>query len=161
MPPKPILIIDTREKIPWDYDGDDSFAEIKSKKLDVGDYSIEGMEDIIVIERKAGADELYNNFGQKGGKRIYAEIDRMKDHKIKIIIVEQTLEEILDPESYYVNISGKNRFSKRMPPAVVASNLNELMLKHGVQVIFAGFKAQATAKNLLLKAYELHRKGKL
>jgi hypothetical protein len=48
-----------------------------------------------------------------------------------------------------------------MPPAVVASNLTNLMLEYGVHVVFAGEKAQSMARGILLRAYELHQKGKL
>jgi hypothetical protein len=48
-----------------------------------------------------------------------------------------------------------------MPPAVVMSNLNEIMLQNNVQVIFAGLNAQSVAKNILLKAYDLHRRKKI
>jgi ERCC4-type nuclease len=157
---KPTLIIDTREKVPWDFEGDSDFEDVIYCKLDVGDYSIAGMEDIITIERKAGADELFNNFSQNK-QRIYAEIDRMQNHKIKVIVIEQTLEDILNPDSYYINTSGKNKRSPRMPPAVVASNLTDIILKHNVQVIYGGYKAQSMARGLLLRAYELYRKNQL
>jgi len=58
---KPILIIDTREKQPWCFDDDDDFQEIIHRKLDYGDYSIEGLEDRIFIERKSSANELLSN----------------------------------------------------------------------------------------------------
>jgi len=44
--PKPVLIQDTREKQPWDFEGDDKFAEVKVQKLDYGDYSLEGLEHV-------------------------------------------------------------------------------------------------------------------
>jgi ERCC4-type nuclease len=82
--PKPKLIIDTREKQPWDFEADDAFEEVIYRKLDGGDYSIEGLEDIIVIERKASADELFLNFSQQK-KRITAEFERLADHKHNVL----------------------------------------------------------------------------
>jgi len=160
---KPKIIVDTREKTPWDFDGDEAFEEVISRKLDAGDYSLEGLEEIVTIERKASADELLNNFMTKTGKnRIYAEMDRMKDYPFKFIIIEQDLETLMDPKSYYIN-KLKNRRkrppSPRMPIAIVISNLTTLMLEHGIHVIFAGSRAQNLAKGILLAVYELHRKG--
>lgn len=157
---KPVLLVDTRERLPYDFEGDDDFSEIKHCKIDAGDYSIEGLEHLIVIERKANADELYNNFTQNKD-RIYAEFERLRDHKIKIIMIEQSCEDICNPRNYYINKKGLNKASVNMPVAVVAANLNTLMLEYGVQVIFAGPKARSMTKNILLAAYKLHRQGKL
>ena len=55
-----IIIVDSREKLPLNF----SYYDCKtvSKKLDTGDYSIEGYEGIISCDRKKNCDELYNNF---------------------------------------------------------------------------------------------------
>lgn len=158
---KPSLIIDSREKQPWSFDGDDAFEEVIVRKLDAGDYSLVGLEDIVSIERKASADELLNNF-MTNKKRIYAEIDRMKDYRFKFIIIEQDLETLMDPKSYYINRLKNRRKrppSPRMPVAIVISNLTTLMLEHDVQIIFAGSRAQNMARGILLAVHELHRKG--
>lgn len=157
---KPILLVDTRERTPWDFSNDEEFGEIKHTKVDAGDYTIEGMETIITIERKASADELLNNF-YENKDRILAEFDRMKDYKFKFIVVEQDLETVMNPQSYYINRSKKNRRSPMVPVAVVMENLINIMLEHNVHVIFAGSKAAKITKRLLLRAYELHSKGKL
>lgn len=157
---KPVLLIDSRERTPFNFDGDDDFAAVKHTKVDAGDYTIEGMETIITIERKASADELLNNF-YENKDRILAEFDRMKDYKFKFIVVEQDLETVMNPQSYYINHSKKNRRSPMVPVAVVMENLTNIMLKHNVHVIFAGSKAAKITKCLLLRAYELHSKGKL
>ena len=160
LPKLPTLIVDTREKIAFDYEGDDEFAAVVHRKLDAGDYSIEGIEHLIVIERKANADELYNNFTQNKD-RIYAEFERLRSHKVKIIMIEQSCEDICNPHNYYVNKKGLNKGSINMPVAVVAANLNTLIIEYGVQVIFAGARARSMTKNILLAAYKAARQGKL
>lgn len=42
------IIIDTREQIPWEF----GYHNTAKMKLDTGDYSIQGYEDIIAIEQK-------------------------------------------------------------------------------------------------------------
>ena len=162
---KPVIIVDTREKIPWDWEGDNKFEDVIYEKLDVGDYSLRGLEDLVCIERKAHGDELYTNLTGKPKKnyieRFYREIERMKDHKLKFIIIEQSCEDVLNPQSYYINKKKINRGSPMMPVAVVMSNLTNLMVVHGIQVIFGGYKSQSVAKGILLKAFELHQKGEL
>ena len=157
---KPVLIVDTREKQPWCFDTDDAFSDIIYQKLDGGDYSIQGMEHLITIERKATVDELYMNF-TKDKKRIAAEFERLKDHRFKIVVIEESCEDVMNPNKYYVNKKKINRRSPKMPVAVVVSNLTKLMLEQNVQVIFGGMRAQAMARGILLHAYDLHQKGKL
>ena len=157
---KPVLIIDTREKKPWDFDGDEDFSEVKFQKLDQGDYAIEGMEDICVIERKAGGDELLNNFF-KDKKRILAEMDRFQSCMCPVIVIEETLAELRSPDNYYVNTSRRNRKSKYMPPAVVLDNLTDIMLLYGVQVIFGGDNAKSMAKRIMLRAWSLQNQNKI
>lgn len=160
LPKLPHLIVDTREKSPFDYDGDEDFEGVIHEKLDAGDYSLRGLEHIITIERKANGDELFNNF-TKNKDRIYAEFDRLKDHKIKILMIEQSCEEVFNPNSYYINKRKLNKRDPKMPVAVVGVNLMRLIVEYGVQVIFAGSKARKMTKSILLAAYEQHRRGKL
>ena len=157
---KPVLIVDTREKLPWDFESDDAFADVIYRKLDVGDYSIEGMEEIISIERKASVDELYMNF-TKNKARILAEFERFRPMRFKILVVEESCEDVMNPNKYYVNIKKINKRNPKMPVAVVSSGLTKLMLEYDVQIVYGGMRAQAMAKGILLHAYDLHRKGKL
>ena len=157
---KPIIVIDTREKQPWCWDHDDEFGGVLYEKLDGGDYSIKGLEHLIVIERKASVDELYMNFTHDK-ERIKDEFERLRDHMFKILIIEQTFEDVMNPNKYYVNKKGINRHSPKMPIAVVTSNLTNLMLQENVHVIFGGSRAQAMAKGILLRVHELNRKGQL
>jgi ERCC4-type nuclease len=55
--PKPVVLIDTREQSPFDFSRFPNWiADQRKQKLHVGDYSVEGMEDLIVIERKSLSD---------------------------------------------------------------------------------------------------------
>ena len=67
---KPFTIIkDTREQDGYSFAASSSRYHtcngMVSRKLDTGDYSIEGLEDLICIERKGCAEELAQNLGQK------------------------------------------------------------------------------------------------
>jgi len=155
---KPILIIDTREKIPWDFDGDDAFEDIVYEKLDVGDYSIRGLEHVVAIERKVGPDELFNNFGKKASKdRILAEFERMEDHLVKIMVIEASCETMMNPQAYYIVKKRRTRLKDHQVPAIVMSNLTEVMLDYDIPIIFAGDKAQSIARAILLKAWKLYK----
>jgi ERCC4-type nuclease len=139
--------------MPWEFQDDPDFADVIYEKLDAGDYSIRGHEHRITIERKATADELFTNF-TRNKHRIYAEADRMKDHEFKIIIIEQTYDQILSPATYYINKRGRNKQSPKMPPAVLMENLTKLMVHHDVHVFFGGSRAQEMAKKILMEYYK-------
>ena len=51
--PRPTLLVDTREQNPFNFSRFQGwFAGIEKKALQLGDYSIAGLEDICVVERK-------------------------------------------------------------------------------------------------------------
>ena len=58
------IIVDTREQQPWSFD----FNEIAVAKLDTGDYSVAGLEEILCIERKKSVSEIANNIVDKRPK---------------------------------------------------------------------------------------------
>ncbi len=151
----PTLIVDTREKRPWSFDGDPDFEDVIHTKLEVGDYSIVGLEQHICIERKLSADELYVNvFNKINRERLRREMERFRGVTHRFIIIEEDLSDVLDPDSYYVNTSGRNKRSKKMPIAIIMRELLDFMLNYGVHVIFTGGKGQNLAKSLLIKAYK-------
>jgi DNA excision repair protein ERCC-4 len=86
------IIIDTREQKPFDMTTA-SFAgaefEIVRQKLDCGDYSVEGFEDKIVVERKATPAELYGNLAtEKMRERFYREMEKLSKVEEAYILCE-------------------------------------------------------------------------
>lgn len=159
--PKPILIVDTRERTPFDFDGDDAFESIEHTKLDQGDYSLKGLEHLVSIERKANANELYTNLSSKVFReRFYAEAKRLAEKvKFRFIIVEQECEDVLSPSSYHVNKMGFSKNSQFMPPALVLGHLIRFMLEYNIHVLFAGSKAKSLTKKILLAVHDMQLKG--
>ncbi len=59
--PRPVLLVDTREQQPFDFfPFEDWFAGIETRALQLGDYSVAGMEDICVVERKSLSDLVHS-----------------------------------------------------------------------------------------------------
>lgn len=158
MPKKlPILIIDSRERQPLDISDDPDFEGSITQKLDAGDYSLVGLESIVAIERKANCDELWMNLSSKKGReRLKREMERFKKIKYRFIIIEQGYDEFVDPTSYYVNKSRRNKFSPYMPVSVIMRELIDYMISFDVHVIFAGTKARSLIKKILLQVYRNH-----
>ena len=59
--PRPVLLVDTREQHPFDFSRFDGwFAGIQKRALQLGDYSIAGMENICAVERKDLSDLVHS-----------------------------------------------------------------------------------------------------
>lgn len=152
----PVLLVDTREKHPFNFEGDEAFSEIKFQKLDVGDYSLEGFQDKICIERKKDVNELINNF-TANKDRLINEMERMASVSHKFMIIESELSEILTPAKYFLaNKNIKSNLPAASLPAIVMKGLLDLIFKYNIHVIFAGFKARNITRGLLIKTHNIY-----
>ena len=80
------IIIDTREQRPYRFpDG----VETVRQALVAGDYSVEGLEGEIAVERKSLAD-AYGTFG-RGRARFVRELDRLAQVRYAAVVVEADL----------------------------------------------------------------------
>lgn len=148
------IIVDTREKQPLFIHDNKDFT-VTFSALKTGDYVIEGLEHLLVIERKKSANELYGNF-TKYRKRFYAEIERMKEYRLRFIVVESTWAELLDPFSYKCPMS-----KRKAAVGIVVSSLINLMVLHDINIIMAGTKAKTMTARLIKKVHEYYQKNKL
>ena len=68
--PRATILVDTREQNPFDFSRFRGwFAGIEKRALSLGDYSIAGMEDICVVERKDLSDLVHSVHGGPRGLR--------------------------------------------------------------------------------------------
>jgi ERCC4-type nuclease len=59
--PKPVFLVDTREQTPFDFSRFEGwFAGIEKRPLKLGDYSVAGLEDVCVVERKDLPDLIHS-----------------------------------------------------------------------------------------------------
>ena len=83
------IAIDTREQNAWTFSRISPRPDVVFKHLKTGDYSIEGYEDRITIERKS-LEDAYSSTG-KGRKRLEREFERMRLFDYAAIVVEADL----------------------------------------------------------------------
>lgn len=88
---KPVIVIDTREKRPYVFNSS-KFGSVK-KALPSGDYSLEGLEDKIAIERKSLSDFISTLVHNR--ERFDAELKRLSSFNFSWIVVEGSIKEIL------------------------------------------------------------------
>tara|TARA_B110000881_G_C18067819_1_gene267338 strand:- start:36 stop:452 length:417 start_codon:yes stop_codon:yes gene_type:complete len=112
------VITDSREKHPY------KFKNSITKKLETGDYSIEGYEYLVCVERKTKAD-AYGTIGN-GRSRFIKELERMSELDYSAIVIESSLSSFLVPPS----------FSKMNPKSCIMS-LISWSIRYGVHVYFA------------------------
>lgn len=88
----PTILIDTREQTPLEFTGlhirGVNSMPTKVQKLDEGDYSVEGLEDILFIERKS-VNDLYGTIF-KGRERFERELTRAQKQQKRYLIIEAT-----------------------------------------------------------------------
>lgn len=127
------VLIDTREKSPWQFNNPEiTSAEIK--KLDTGDYTVEGLEHLLCIERKRGAAEFAGN---TTSKRFLNELERIKEYKYRYIIFECSELDIVEyPKG--TNIPQKLWYKLRVRGKYMLHFIKEIEEDYGITVIFAG-----------------------
>ena len=81
------IIKDTREKEGhgWWYEEDAYCSGTTKKKVEIGDYAVEGMEHLLCIERKESVSEFAGNCGEK---RFLKELERMASFPHAFLILE-------------------------------------------------------------------------
>ena len=130
------IVIDSREKYPFTFRKGGLIEGSIVKKLNVGDYSIEGYEKNVAIERKSPQD-LFQTLG-KGHKRFKREIQRAINYDYFVIVVETPFHTIINKEfegAHYCNMRGD----------VIIQILFTLKVKYGVDVIFCNNRSEATS----------------
>lgn len=147
------IIVDTREQKPW------SFPEhtVAVSKLDTGDYSIQGLEDVLCIERKRSVSEIANNITEK---RFTDVLSRMSKYRFPFILLEFDLNDVLDfpigsdiPKRLWDKI--------KIRPQFILKNITEMSLIYNIYVIFCGSKSNAEtyAEFIMNKVYSKHGKS--
>ena len=148
------IIIDTREQQPWLFDQ----YTTAHRKLDTGDYSIEGLEHLLGIERKKSISEFANNVIEG---RFQDVLLRMSQLKYSFFLLEFNLSDVL---IYPVGSTVPKRMWNKIKfsPAFLLKNILELQLKHNIIVYFCGDakNAELMAEHILKKVNYLERYSK-
>ena len=144
------IIIDTREQRPWVFDE----HLTANRKLDTGDYSVEGLEHILAIERKRNVAEVANNITESRFKDV---VDRLKSFKYSFILLEFDLNNVLEypiGSTIPKKLWGKIRIS----PQYILKHITDLQVEHGIHVIFCGSSgnAEKLALSIMKRVYKLH-----
>lgn len=114
----PVIIIDTREKEPYTF----SLPGLR-RKLDAGDYSLEGYENRVSVERKTLPDFIHTVI--RGRKRFMKELSKLSGYEAACVVVESELREILSGE-----------FRSAAHPHALMGTIVSIILDFGIPVYF-------------------------
>ncbi len=134
------IIQDSREKIPWKFDG----YNVVVQKLDAGDYQIKD-SDLLVIERKATSEELWKNLVMYR-ERFMNEMRLMRGFRRRIIICEFDYNQLMQRPSF---------FKKKISPHYIQKILWEIYMIYGVSTFCLGNDAESYAKSLIKRVSEI------
>ena len=126
--PKPVVLVDTREKYPFDFSGFKSWIAVaKSQALKVGDYSIEGMATLLVLERKTLTDLITTVIQERS--RFFNQCEKMTKYRWRALLIEASYEDIKTPYDY-------DEYNTLAHPNAVSGTLDALEARFGIPVIY-------------------------
>lgn len=128
------IIIDTREKLPHDFSDNKMCVATQISKLDTGDYTMQGWEDRLAIERKGGISEFATNITQK---RFWNELERMKNYQYKYLLFEFFLGDILRYPQGSEIPKWKQKYI-RITPSFIMSCIHRIEHEYGIPVVYCG-----------------------
>jgi DNA excision repair protein ERCC-4 len=134
-----VIVIDTREPphTAWTFEG----IPTVRRCLRAGDYSVEGLEDRVSIERKEAGDLVATlTFGRE---RFERELEILATYDRAAIVIEGDLESIIEW-----------KYRSSVSPAALVGSFASIWARYGVPVVFAGSRrnAQILVGRMLAKA---------
>jgi ERCC4-type nuclease len=127
--PKPVVLVDTREQKPFPLHANHPnwIGGERRATLNTGDYTLEGMEHLLSLERKSLADLVTCTVTDR--RRFIAACGRLSQFHWKAILVEATYENIK---------GGLEQFNipSAVHPNSVCGTLDAIEAKFGIPVIY-------------------------
>lgn len=146
------IIVDTREQMPWEF----GFHNTAKRKLDTGDYSMEGFESLFTIERKKSVSEIANNLSESRFKDV---LERLGQIPHSFMIMEFSVDEI-----YQFPVGSdvpKKMWDKlRISGNYIMKCLLEAQLNYNIHILFCddAENAERVAVSLMKRIYEKYGK---
>jgi len=136
------IVVDTREQEPYAFDPTRVIATRKA--LPAGDYSIDGCEDSVAVERKTLEDFVSTVIRSR--KRFTRELRRLSEYDAACVVVEADLRDILG-----------GRYRSGAHPNAVLGTLLSIVVDFGIPVFFCSDR-QAACRFVEGFLHRYHRK---
>jgi len=138
------IYVDTREQTEWAFSPD---VPTERKALPEGDYTVKGLENLVILERKTLSDFV----GSVLKKRFKDELKRLAPYKYKCIVVEGSTLDIIN-----------HSYTSHIHPMSVLGAAISIHVYHSIPVLFWGNRqiAQVLAEKWLRRVWEKENKQK-
>ena len=123
------ILIDTREQRPWpfwDLPPDEWDVSTEHATLPTGDYSLKGLQHLILVERKTLSD--FANCCGRGRQRFERELTRMRDEtRHSYVFVDNTVKAVAE-----------GSYPGRVAPATIIGSFMSWTMKYDTHFLFTG-----------------------
>jgi ERCC4-type nuclease len=152
MPFPYVVIRDTREKENqgWSWSKSKYCAGTETRTLDTGDYSLEGMENYLAIERKGSISEWAKNVTEA---RFERELERLDGIQHPWILLEFNMTDVLNYPVGSGIPKNKWRWLKFRGPFIL-KKMTEMMRDHRVNIVLCGANGKEVASNIFKRVIE-------
>lgn len=135
-----VIVVDTREQLPYAFDPER--VQVVRRTLPAGDYSIEGFENRVAIERKT-LDDLVSTVIH-ARERFGRELTELRAYDFACIVVEADFEDVLE-----------HRYRGYARPLAIVGAVAAIVASRGIPVFFLGDRQNAVlfVEKLLEKAH--------
>lgn len=129
--PKPVVLVDSREQMPlYLFENHPNlFSSEQRVALWAGDYSVEGMKEIMSFERKSKADAIGSTI--HGRERFIRSCARLAKFRWKAILIEASYEDMKTP---YHKFDG---LETEAHPNAVCGTLDAIEAKFGIPILYS------------------------
>ena len=124
------IVIDTREQAEYGFD-----CPTVRRKLDAGDYSVEGLESVVAVERKSLAD--FTSTVMHEFQRFATELEKLSAMEAACVVVEADLDAVLRGKE-------AQALHNTSPGSLLGAAL-WLSLRFGVPIYWCGSRQAARA----------------
>jgi hypothetical protein len=147
------VIKDSKEQLGWDFDKTENCLGMRVEHLPTGDYTIEGYETKVIIERKGSTGEFAKNINEG---RFEAELSRMESFAFPFMVLEFTMRDLM----LFPIGSGIPQFlwkKLRVTPFYMLRKLVEYELRYKTKIIFAGGYGKEFAASIFKRVIECQK----
>jgi len=129
--PKPVVLIDSREKMPlYLFENHPNwFKGDQQATLSAGDYSLEGMENVLSLERKSMADAIGSTIADR--ERFIRSCARLAKFRWKAILIEASYEDMKTPYHRFEDLQTEAH------PNAVCGTLDAIEAKFGIPILYS------------------------
>lgn len=143
--PRYTILIDNNEQAPWRF----PVGQVtKRTSIDTGDYTIQGFEAVITVERKSLNDLVHTVIHD--WRRFSKQLRRMAAMDVAVIVVDASAEDLM-----------QGKYDSQTQPNSVRGKLNAILIDYAVPTMFFPSREVSAAwVNNLFDQYVETRMGK-